>query len=143
MKTKITLNLEICKFQEQSMSIQVIYKNFCLLKQNTFETDQEAISVEIDLPGDLLIILGNRNVMDAELDANGKLIKDKHILLKSINIFDTDLDSYKFPKEILSYTNHKGDLVNPSWYWNCNGYVRIYFDQVDPLAWLFKHQEVW
>jgi hypothetical protein len=143
MKTKLTLNLDIGLFYNESMSIQIICNNTEIMPTDKFNVTQKSIELDIEIPTVINIIVGNRLESDIEIDQEGNVLQEKTIFLKSIEIFNTVIDSYKIPRSILEYKDLDGNVLKTNYFYNKNGFATLQINEEDPLIWLLKHQEIW
>lgn len=144
MKTNITFDLEIGTFQNQSMILEINSNNKLLLSPTQFSTaGNTSINFSANLPANFKIIVTGRQPGDTEVDQNGRILQDKYIYLQNIIIFETKIETYKMPKNILSYKDTNGEILEPSHFWNRNGEIVLSIDDSDPLLWLLRHHEVW
>lgn len=143
MQTNLTLNLEIGFFNNQSMTLRILSNGHEVVPLRKFTSATESITFAVDLPTNIDILLSDRLDSDTELDHDYNIVQDKNIHLKSIVLFDTLFESYKFPPEILKYTDYNNTTIDPNFFWNKNGKVSINLDDEDPLGWILKHHDIW
>jgi hypothetical protein len=144
MKTNITFDLKIGFFQNQSMVLQIESDDELILPPTQFSTLSDvSLNVSVSLPVNLKINVSGRHPGDTAVDQNGCILQDKYIHLQNIVIFETKIETYKMPQNILLYKDVDGNIIEPSYFWNCNGEITLSIDDADPLFWLLKHHEVW
>lgn len=84
--TNIKLVLEIGRFQNKTMSLEVFCNGRLILQKTQFETDNFNLSFDTDLPAKIEFQTSGKERFDTEVDANGKILQDKYVLIKGMAI---------------------------------------------------------
>jgi hypothetical protein len=143
MKTNLILNLNVGLFNHQSMSMSIMVNGIEKIPSRFFDSVTASISLEIDLPAQVDIMLNGREYNDIEIANDGKILQEKFLHLTDIEIFDTKIETYRMTETVLTFENSHQQKQTPAFYWNNNGKVSLKFDHEDPLIWLFHHPELW
>ena len=144
MKTDITFDFQIGFFRNQSMTLQILQRSEEIYAPTQFIPGRDAsITVSVELPANLKIVVSGRHPQDTEIDQYGHILQDKYIHLAHLVIFGTKIETYKIPQNIMHYKDVNGAFIQPSFFWNRNGEVELAIDDSDPLFWLLRHDEMW
>lgn len=143
MKTNLILNFEIGILDGQSMSMRILSNGQEVQPETNFQSTQQSIALQIDMPAQLEFIVSGRKEYDTKVGDTGTILADKNIMLASITICNTTFNSYNFPNSILCYKDDQDNIIEPAFFWNRNGRATMKINDINPLHWLIKHQEIW
>jgi len=141
MKTNITLGLEfgLCN---GSMTIEIYQDESLIKKLENITTTTNNVSLDIDFPSQLKIVLSNKNYnTDTIVDNNGSIINDKYVILKHMMIESIPIKIDVLFNICQYYKNQTDDPVNDT-YWGFNGFAIIDFDSEHFIKWCLKHNNI-
>jgi hypothetical protein len=138
MKTNITLGLEfgLCN---GSMTIEIYQDELLIKKLENITTTTNNVSLKIDFPSQLKIVLSNKNHnTDTILDNNGSIINDKYVILKHLTVGTIPIKIDVLFRLCQYYKNQNNNPVNDT-YWGFNGVAIIDFNSDNFIKWCLKH----
>ena len=144
MPTKITFNLEIGLFDQQSMTAEIFAHGQAQTPVLDFANTHSKIHIHVELPAMIEIRLAGRGESDTQINEQGHILQDKFLHLTSIEIFDTVIDSFKMAEHILRFCpDQLCHALGENFFWNRNGCAYLNIDQADALEWLLKNPKLW
>jgi hypothetical protein len=140
MNTKSSIELEFkIGHCNGTMSMQIFVDDAKVADYSAFEQEQLIFKQIIDWPAVIKIVISNKNLScDTEVDASGRILRDKYIELKKVTVDNLD-SSMQFMKTVTLNTDNNESLN--TLYWGFNGTVSLKFDQADSFAWHLTHQQ--
>lgn len=141
MKTRIKLDLDfgICN---GSMTVDIFQDNVLLTTLENITDNSKTVCLDVVFPCQLKFVLSGKNYnLDTMVDSDGSVIKDKCVILKSMQIesilvkIDVLFDICQY------YKDHKEPPIADT-YWGFNGHVVIDFDADNFIAWCLKHNNI-
>ncbi len=121
-----------------SMSLQVFGNNQQLFTRNDLTEQQISLDLNLDLPGTIKIVLGNKNNnTDTRIDHNGQVLQDKYIKLSEMTVARVPVKSSVL-FDLCNYLTETGQQSQDT-YWGWNGTVQINLNESTPVTWHLKN----